>query len=239
MVVATGRANRVRGRRARIRARGVEQHGQVAAHLGVPAPREKADQGLVRGREPRARRVAVERGQHVEHGVPDELDGHPRLLVEAHLEREDRQDPAHVARHGAEPAPAPRPHLGGDEVHHGHPEPPRGPGQAHVELREVDEDEHPGTPLPEVAAKRLEGLPERGKAAQGFRPPHDGHALGALHEAHPRGGHRGPAHAGEPDAGRQRRERPRQRGPVEVSRRLAGHDENVSPSRDSPRPRQC
>ena len=86
-----------------------------------------------------------------------------------------------------------------------------------------------GTPLPEVAAKRLEGLPERGKAAQRFRPAHDGHALGALDEAAPR---RRPCAAppmpASAEAGRQRPERARQRGPVEVPRRLAGHHEDVS-----------
>ena len=120
--------------------RRAEQHRQVAPDLGVAAPREQADEVSPR-REPRARVVAIQRGQHVEQGMSDELDGHPGLLVEPHLEGEDartRLTSRAIARK------RPRRHAqtcGGTKYTTGMPMPARRPGQPQVELGEIDEDE--------------------------------------------------------------------------------------------------
>ena len=118
--------------------------------------------------------------------------------------------------------------CGAHEVDDRHAEPARGPGEPHVELREVDEHQHARPPLPELPLQGAERLPERGQAANRLRPADDGDALGTLEDMDARRGHLVPAHSGHPEARFQRRERPGQRGSVQIPGGLAGDHEDVN-----------
>ena len=208
------------------------QHGQRARDLLSAAPRQHTDDEVVVAKtEPPARGLARGRAlEGVEHGVADELHGHAGLPIERDLEGKRGEHARHPPADQAHAPRAPRPDLGRHEVRHRDAGPARHAGQTQVELREVDEHERRRPRRPRQRGLRAPprrqqrgDRPQRLGAADGRRRRDVGQAL------EPGRGHAVAAHADQPTRGRQRAQRPAERGAVQVAGGLAGdhHDGRV------------
>ena len=200
----------------------------MPADLFLPAARQEADQELALPRQAVARRRPLEGGQHVEERVADELDGHPRLLVQADLEREDGEDPGDVAGHRPQAPAAPGPDLRRHEIDDRDAEPARPAGQQQVEVGEVDQDQDARPRVAEPADEIAEDAVERREAADDLGAAHDGRALDAVEDLHAGRRHARPAHAGHGQLRLECRERAGERGAVKIAGGLSGDHQDVN-----------
>src|SRR3989442_10866922 len=129
----------------------------------MSAPREEPDHRCpIVDPEGAARRLTSRRRlQLVEERMADELHGHSGPAIQGRLERKYGEHERDDSPDRLDPAPAPRPDLGRDEIHDRDAGAPRGACQAKIELGEIDQDEHGGAggapgPVAEAAAPPVE-----------------------------------------------------------------------------------
>ncbi len=113
--------------------------------------------------------------------MPDELHLDPVPPVELALKRKDDQHLAHVALHQLDASFAPGPELRADVVNHRNTAAMQLPRQAEIELREIDQHGHVGTPPVDLGQQMTELAIDARQVRRHFGQPQHRNVPGVDH----------------------------------------------------------
>jgi len=153
--------------------------------------------------------------------------GESALLEERFLEGKDYVEVIDGLAHGGDPAFAPGPDLGGDEIEHGDAQAAGVPGEAEMESREIDQDDGVRPAFPPGLGGQPADPENLGQVLDHFHEADQGQAGQGIEDFDAGGFHFGAAESREMEAGEYLVEFSAKPGGVQIGGFLTGRDEQV------------